>query len=81
MPSFTIVLSDEIDNRLTEIAKRNGFSKADAMRKAFALLALADTEKQKQGFSLGVVRERDDRKLEVVGRVVGVFNGCKQPRF
>ena len=43
MPRFTIVLSDEIDNRLTEIAKRNGFSKADAMRKAFALLALADT--------------------------------------
>ena len=74
MPQFTIELSDEIDSRLTDIAKRNGFTKADAMRKAFALLAVADTEKQKKkGFSLGVVRERDDHTLEAVGRVVGVF--------
>ena len=73
MPRFTIELSDEIDCRLTDIAKRNGFTKADAMRKAFGLLAVADTEKQKKGFSLGVVRVRDDHTLEAVGRVVGVL--------
>ncbi|WP_367372186.1 hypothetical protein [Pseudomonas lini] len=42
------------------------------MRKAFALLIIADSEARKPGFSLGIVRERDDHTLEAVGRVVGL---------
>jgi hypothetical protein len=73
MPRMTLDLSTEIDDRLTEIASRRGISKADAMRRAFALLAIADEEKSKPGkFSLGIVREKDDHTLEAVGRVVGV---------
>jgi len=41
------------------------------MRRAFALLAVADTEKKK-GLSLGIVKETEDHKLEAIGRVVGL---------
>ena len=36
MISMTLDLSDEIDGKLNEIAKRNGITKAEAMRKAGA---------------------------------------------
>jgi Ribbon-helix-helix protein, copG family len=73
MTRFTIDLSSDIDERLTDIAVRSGITKAEAIRRAFALLALADEEKQKgKGFSLGIVRENSDHELEAVGRVVGV---------
>ena len=72
MPRLTLDLSEEIDGRLTEIAKRNGMTKAEAMRKAFALLAVADQEKQKgNGSSIGIVRDNADG-LYAVGRVVGL---------
>jgi predicted transcriptional regulator len=72
MPRMTLDLSDEIDQKLTTIARERGMTKADAMRKAFALLVIADSEARKPGFSLGIVRERDDHTLEAVGRVVGL---------
>jgi hypothetical protein len=72
MPRMPLDLSDEIDHKLTTIAKDRGITKADAMRKAFALLVIADNEARKPGFSLGIVRERDDYTLEVVCRVVGL---------
>ena len=72
MPRFTLDLSEEIDGALTDIAKQSGITKAEAMRRAFALLAVAYAEKKKPGFSLGIVRERDDHTLEAVGRVVGI---------
>lgn len=71
MPRLTVDLSAEIDSRLTEIARRHCISKADAMRRAFALLAVADSETTK-GNSLGIVREKSDHTLEALGRVVGV---------
>ena len=73
MTRLTLDLSSEIDDKLSDIAKRNGITKAEAMRRAFALLAVADTEKQKgNGFSLGIVRENAQNELVAVGRVVGV---------
>jgi hypothetical protein len=70
---LTLDLSNEIDEKLTEISKRKGITKAEAMRRAFALLAVADKEEQKPGvFSLGIVRETADHGLEAVGRVIGV---------
>lgn len=73
MTRFTIDLSDEIDEKLTDIAERYGITKAEAMRRAFALLTVADEEKKKgRGFSLGIVKENSKHELEAVGRVVGV---------
>jgi hypothetical protein len=72
MPSFSITLSKEIDDALNDIAERNGITKAEAMKRAFALLVIADEQKQKKGgFSLGIVRKRDDHPLEAICRVVG----------
>jgi hypothetical protein len=72
MPSLSLTVSKEIDDALNNIAARNGITKAEAIKRAFALLVIADEQKQKKGgFSLGIVRERDDRALEAVGRVVG----------
>jgi hypothetical protein len=69
---MTLDLSVEIDQTLTDIAQQNGITKAEALRRAFALLVVAYAEKKKPGFSLGIVRERDDHTLEAVGRVVGL---------
>jgi len=72
MPRMTLDLSVEIDQTLTDIAQQNGITKAEAMRRAFALLVVAYNQKKKPGFSLGIIRERDDHTLEAVGRVVGI---------
>jgi hypothetical protein len=69
---MTLDLSDEINNLLNDIARQSGITKAEAMRRAFALLAVAYDQKKKPGFSLGVVREREDHTLEAVCRVVGI---------
>lgn len=74
MTRLTLDLSAEIDQKLTDIAHRAGITKAEAMRRAFALLTVADQEKQKKGgFSLGIVQEDDNHSLKAVGRVVGVL--------
>lgn len=72
MPRLTVDLSEEINARLTAIAKKEGISKAEAMRKAFALLAVAEGEKVK-GNSLGIVREDEEsHELKAIGLVVGI---------
>ncbi len=72
MPRLTVNLSKEINARLTEIAQKEGITKAEAMRKAFALLSVAEQEKAK-GNSLGIVRESEENhELQTIGRVVGV---------
>jgi hypothetical protein len=72
MPRLTVDLSKEIDTRLTEIAKKEGISKAEAMRKAFALLSVA-VEESSKGNSLGIVRENpEDHQLQALAKVVGI---------
>lgn len=72
MPRLTLDLSSEIDTRLTEISRKEGISKAEAMRKAFALLALAQEEKAK-GNSMGIVKQiPDSDELKALGIVIGI---------
>ncbi|MDE1168447.1 MAG: hypothetical protein PW845_24460 [Pseudomonas sp.] len=72
MANLTLELSDDIDNCLSQIAIRNSITKAEAIKRAFALLAIADNQKQRAGCSLGIIRERDDHTLEIIGRVTGL---------
>lgn len=73
MSRLTLDLAPEIDNRLTEISQGIGITKAEAMRRAFALLAVAYDEKKKgNGSSLGIVRETEDHSLNAVGKIVGL---------
>ena len=67
---LTLDLSNEIDERLTAIADTNHISKAEVMRKAFALLAVADEEKKK-GRSLGIISEDKNHQMQVVAKVIG----------
>lgn len=72
MSRLTLDLSPEVSKKLTDIAKKEKITKAEAMRRAFALLALSEAEKEK-GNSLGIVREREDdpSHYDVLARVVG----------
>jgi hypothetical protein len=71
MPIYTIDLSTEVDDALTDIAARAGITKAEAMRRAFGLLTIADDLKRKGNErSLGIVRENEHHELVAVGRVV-----------
>ena len=72
MPRLTINLPKEINDRLTEIADKERITKAEAMRRAFALLSIAEMEKAK-GNSIGIVRENPgSHDLQTIGQVLGV---------
>ena len=72
MTRLTVDLSSEISDRLTEIAQKQGITKAEAMRRAFALLSVADKE-QAKGNYLGIIQEDPDtHKYQVIGRLVGI---------
>lgn len=68
MARFTIDLTDDIDSSLTRIAKRRGITKAEAMRRAFALLEVADEAKEDRQ-RIGIL-SKDGDKLRVVREVV-----------
>lgn len=68
MNRLTLELTDEVNNRLTQIANQNGITKSEAIRRALSLLSIADKEHRK-GNSLAVVTE----DMKPVIRLVGVF--------
>jgi len=72
MSRFTIDLSEDIDSRLTFIARKKGISKAETVRRAFALLSIADQEEDK-GYSLGIIKEDTEaHEMQAVARIVGI---------
>ena len=68
MTRLTLELTDEVNNRLSAIASKNGITKSEAMRRALSLLSLADKEHDR-GNSLAVV----NGNMKPVARVVGVL--------
>jgi len=63
-----------MDSRLEEIARKQNISKGQALKKALALLSMAERESQ-QGNFLGFVRQKPNAAegdFEVVGRVSGL---------
>lgn len=68
MARFTIDLNDDIDRSLTEISKQRGISKAEAMRRAFAFLEIANEAKD-DNQRIGIFAKVGD-KLKVVREVV-----------
>ena len=73
MPRYTIDLSGKVLSDLDEFAKRHHISRAEAAKRAFAVLAIADEEKRK-GNELGIVKisENDEKHAELVARIAGV---------
>jgi len=71
MSTYTIHLPREIDDRLSDIARRRNISKAQVMQRAFALLAVA-VDEEEQGHSLGIFKSSDKGKPEVLKQLVGI---------
>ena len=69
MHRMTLEMSDGFYAVLTNFATRNRVSKPEAVRRALAVLALAEQQTPK-GRSLGTVEEdRDTHELHAVGRI------------
>jgi hypothetical protein len=66
MPRMTIELPADVNELITTIAKREGTNKIDVVRRTFAILKVAEREREK-GNGLAIVD--GDKKL--VARLVG----------
>lgn len=71
MSRMSVNLSPEMELLVEETAKREGISKGEVIRRAFALFKVAETEKTKGRF-LAVVRENEDHEPEILGRILGL---------
>ena len=65
---ITLDLNKDLDKSLESIAAKSHISKSDVLRKALALILIADEAKD-QGQSLGII---DRKKNLVVREIVGV---------
>ncbi len=64
MTEMTFEMTDEIEERLTALARRNGLSIGEAIRRGLCLLSIADRE-LRQGNSLAVIHGQED-KVETI---------------
>jgi len=71
MPRMTVELPTDINDLITRIASEQGIAKTEVVRRAFAILKVAEEEKANGGM-LGMVRKASDGKLEAVARIVGI---------
>lgn len=69
--AYTVSLPNEIDERLSDIARDRNISKGEAMKRAFALLSIA-VEEEKKGNYVGIVKPSANGKEEVVTKVTGL---------
>lgn len=60
---LTLDLSERLDRMLTELAGRNGWSKADALRKGLVMLNRVDLAKR-NGFEVTARKQGDGRTVE-----------------
>lgn len=71
MARMTVDLPEDINNLITSIASEQGIPKTEVVRRAFAILKVAQEERSNGGM-LGMVRRDGEGKLEAVGRIVGI---------
>ena len=72
MSRMTLEITGVFERELGSLATRNGITTAEAVRRALAVIAVAERE-HRSGRSLGIVEEdRDTRTLRAVGRIIGL---------
>lgn len=71
MNRMSVNLSPEMELLIEETSKREGITKAEVIRKAFALLQISESEK-KRGRSIGVISEDSNHEMKVVGKIIGL---------
>nr|VFK12404.1 MAG: hypothetical protein BECKLPF1236A_GA0070988_100704 [Candidatus Kentron sp. LPFa]VFK28586.1 MAG: hypothetical protein BECKLPF1236C_GA0070990_100694 [Candidatus Kentron sp. LPFa] len=70
MPRLTLDISDEIYKSVSNFAYNRGISEDEAMKRAFALLAITDKAKG-QGHYIGIVHGNDE-ELQAIARIEGL---------
>lgn len=70
MPRYTVDLSQQVIDNLDRFANRQHISRAEALKRALALLEIADSERA-NGNELGIVK-REGSDVKVVGRIAGL---------
>lgn len=72
MSRMSVNLSPEMESLVEETAMREGISKGEVIRRAFALFKVAETEKKKGRF-LAVAKENEvSHDLEIIGKILGL---------
>ena len=71
MPRYTLELGEEITKDLDKYAAKKSISKAEAIKRALALLAIVNDEKA-SGNEVGIIRRDDNDQLQVVARIAGL---------
>ena len=71
MSAYTIEIPDSILKDLKTFAECNKISVPEAMARAFALVAIANTASE-QHHTLAVIHEEEGQKPEVIGKITGV---------
>jgi hypothetical protein len=72
MSRMSVNLSPEMEKLIEETALNEDISKGDVIRRAFALLKVAESEK-KRGRFLAVARENESsHNIEIVGKILGL---------
>lgn len=72
MSDMRLRMSKAADEVLSDFAETNNITKAEALSRAIALLALAREQRAKGRF-LGVVEQDEERRLRAVGLVEGAY--------
>ncbi|WP_017346111.1 ribbon-helix-helix protein, CopG family [Pantoea sp. A4] len=70
---ISVTLTPEIDEMLEQVSRSQNISKSHAIRRAFALLQIAEEERQK-GRELGIIKD-EGGSLKAVGKIVGINRG------
>ncbi|MGG7671026.1 ribbon-helix-helix protein, CopG family [Pseudomonas sp. WC2] len=71
MSRMSVNLSPEMERLVDETAESEGITKSEVIRRAFALLKVAESEKKKGRF-LAVAKENQAHDIEVIGRILGL---------
>ncbi|MCD9134050.1 hypothetical protein [Escherichia coli] len=72
MNRMSVNLSPEMEKLIAETSKREGITKSEVIRKAFALLQISESEKEK-GRAIGIITEdKVSHEMKVVGKIVGL---------
>ncbi|MBP2844574.1 hypothetical protein J8655_03560 [Dickeya oryzae] len=70
MARISVTLSPEMESLIEKVSSRRGINKATAIRRAFALLQIAE-EQMEQGRELGIIKD-DGGTLKAVGKIAGM---------
>jgi hypothetical protein len=69
MPKYTLQMNDRLEAILDELAKREGISKAQVIRRSLTLLKLAEDHKD-EGYELQLAKAGDEDEPAIVKTVL-----------